>query len=117
MAGNYAPQRHEAQVERLREWLQAAQKSRGKHAPTLSAGRDGVIIPMRPCWEEASPATLTVLVRRGRRLGTVYLGRLPELGQATMTERLPRPIAAALLQWQGPLPRLVGVTGAGGHPQ
>lgn len=117
MAGNYAPQRHEAQVERLREWLQEAQKSRGKHAPTLSVGRDGVIIPMRPCWEEASTATLTVLDRRGRRLGTVYLGRMPELGQATMTEQLQRLIEAVLLQWQGPLPRLVYVTDAGAHPQ
>jgi hypothetical protein len=72
---------------------------------------------MRPCWEEASTATLTVLDRRGRRLGTVYLGRMPELGQATMTEQLQRLIEAVLLQWQGPLPRLVYVTDAGAHPQ
>lgn len=117
MAGNYAPQRHEAQLGRLREWLKEAQKSRGKHAPTLAVGRDGVILPMRPCWEEASTATLTVLDRRGQRLGTVYLGRMPELGQATMTDQLQRLIEELLASWTGSLPRLVYVTDAGAHPQ
>jgi hypothetical protein len=61
MAQHYAPLRHAAQVDRLIEWLEQAEQSRGKHAPTLAVGRDGVIIHTRPCWEEASTATLSVV--------------------------------------------------------
>jgi hypothetical protein len=117
MAQHYAPWRHEAQVDRLLELLEKADKSRGKHAPTLSGGRDGVIIPMRPCWEEASTATVSVLDRRGRRLGTVYLGRMPQPGQKTMTAQLLALIGDVLQRWNGKTPRLVYVTDAGTHPQ
>jgi hypothetical protein len=117
MAQHYAPLRHDAQVDRLLEWLEKAEKSRGRHAPTLSVGRDGVIIPTRPCWEEASTATLSVLDRRGKRLGTVYLGRMPQLGQGTMTAQLLVLLRDLLERWPGKTPRLVYVTDAGNHPQ
>jgi hypothetical protein len=117
MAGHYAPRRHEAQVQRVLEMLKLSEKSRGKHPPTLSVGRDGVIIPTRPCWEEASAATVSVLDRRGRRLGTVYLGQMPEPGQGTMTEQLLGLLRDVLTQWQGKTPRLIYVTDAGTHPQ
>ena len=117
MAQQYAPLRHDAQVDRLIELLEKAEKSRGKHRPSLSVGRDGVMIPMRRCWEEASTATLSVLDRRGRRLGTVYLGRMPQLGQGTMTAQLWGLVRAVLQRWEGQTPRLVYVTDAGNHPQ
>ena len=117
MAQHYAPLRHDAQVEQLLEMLKKADKSRGKHAVTLSVGRDGVIIPMRPCWEEASTATVSVLDRRGKRLGTVYLGRMPQLGQGTMTAQLLALLRDVLKRWPGKTPRLVYVTDAGNHPQ
>jgi hypothetical protein len=117
MSQHYAPLRQEAQCRRVVELLTQAAKSPGKHAPTLSVGRDGVIIPLRPCWEEASTATITVLDRRGRRLGTVYLGRMPEFGQATLTDQLLCLLKEVFTRWQGVLPRLVYVTDAGTHPQ
>ncbi len=117
MAEHLSPHRHPAQVEQVLTWLAAAAKSRGKHAPTLAVGRDGVMVPMRPCWEEASTATISVYDRAGRRLGTVYLGRMPELGQATLTTQLTQLLVAVLAAWRGSLPRLVYVTDAGNHPQ
>ena len=117
MAELFSPLRHEAQVARLLELLEKAFATRGKHRPSLVAGRDGVMIQTRPCWEEASTATVTVYDRRGDRLGTVYLGRMPEFGQATMSEQLTRLITDVLAGWTGPLPRLHYVTDAGHHPQ
>jgi hypothetical protein len=117
MAQNYAPLRHDAQVERLLELLRKASKSRGRHQPTLSVGRDGVIVPMRPYWEEASTATVSVLDRHGRRLGTVYLGRMPQSGQGTLSAQLLTLLRDVLKDWSGQLPRLVYVTDAGTHPQ
>jgi hypothetical protein len=80
-------------------------------------GRDGVMIPMRPFWEEASTATISVYDRSGRRLGTVYLGRMPEPGQGTLTAQLRQLVVAVLAAWQGAPLRLVYVTDAGNHPQ
>jgi hypothetical protein len=117
MAQHYAPLRHAAQVEQLVAWLEKAEKSRGKHAVTLAVGRDGVTIPTRPCWQEASTATLSVLDRKGRRLGTVYLGRMPQSGQGTMTAQLLALVRDVLDHWPKQPPRLVYVTDAGEHPQ
>jgi hypothetical protein len=111
------PLTHEAQVSYLVDLLRKAYASRGKFRPALVVGRDGVMVPMRPFWEEAATATLSVYDRGGRRLGTVYLGRMPEPGQSTLTEQLTRLILALLTAWDGPLPRLHYVTDAGHHPQ
>jgi len=113
-----APLRHEAQVQQVVTWLQAASDSSGAHKPVLSAGRDGVFVPMRGSKEyrEASTATLTVLDRRGQRLGTVYLGHMPESGQTTLSAHLTALLNDVLERWQGPLPRLQYVTDGGHHP-
>jgi hypothetical protein len=66
-------------------------------------------------YREGATATLSVYNRRGQRLGTVYLGRMPEPGQGTLSDQLTRLITEVLSQWTGPLPRLAYVTDAGHH--
>jgi hypothetical protein len=112
-----SPLRHDAQITRLLELLRKAAKSRGRFPITLAVGRDGVMVPLRPFWEEAAAATVSVYDRLGKRLGTVYLGRMPELGQHTLTEQLTRLLTDVLRKWRGALPRLVYITDAGSHPQ
>jgi hypothetical protein len=116
LAESLSPLRQEAQVDRLVDLMRQAFASSGKYRPLLVVGRDGVMVPTRPCWEEASTATASVYDRRGRRLGTVYLGRMPELGQGTMTRQLTDLLRAFLGAWEGPMPRLHYVTDAGNHP-
>jgi hypothetical protein len=109
-----APWRQQAQVERLLHWLGVAERSRGRHRPVLAVGRDGVMVPIRGHkFQEASAATVSVYDRRGRRLGTVYLGRMPEAHQQTLTKELTDLWQAVLTQWNGGLPRLVYVTDKG----
>ena len=73
----------ELQRARLLRWLHQAEQSRGRHRPVLAAGRDGIMIPMRRGgYQEASTATVSVYDRQRRRLGTVYLGQMPEAKQA-----------------------------------
>jgi hypothetical protein len=112
-----AEQRPEAQAERLLGWLAEASAGSGPHKPVLSAGRDGITLGVRlkrgRIFEVATTGTLSVLDRRGRRLGTVYLAYTPEPGQATMSRELTGLLAAVLSRWQGPLPRLCYVTDAG----
>jgi hypothetical protein len=112
-----AQQRHEVQVEQLLRLLQQASDSTGKHKPVLSVGRDGICLGVRlkrgALFEVATTATLSVLDRRGRRLGTVYLAYVPESLQGTMSQELTRLLEEVLRRWQGPLPRLCYVTDAG----
>ena len=95
----------------------AAYSSSGKHKPVLSLGRDGICVgvPVRggTIFEVASAGTVTVLNRRGKRMGTVYLACMPESKQGTMSEQLTRLVEGVLQGWQGPLPRLCYVTDAG----
>jgi hypothetical protein len=103
-----------AQEERLLQWLDQAQRSRGQHRPVLAVGRDGIMVPMRgQGYQEASTATVSVYDRRGRRLGTVYLGQMPEPFQKELTTQLTALTTAVLRSWPGPLPRLVYVTDKG----
>jgi len=117
LAAALAEHRGPAQAEQVVRWLSAAQASRGRHRPVLAAGRDGITLGLRgqrrSFYEVASAGTLTVYDRRGRRLGTVYLGYVPEPGQTTMTEQLTALLQAVLRRWSGPLPRLCYVTDAG----
>ena len=101
-----APQFHEAQVARVLAWLERARASHGSRKPVLAAGRDGVFVPIRgdDSYREAATATLSVYDRGGRRLGTVYLGRMPEPGQGTVSGQLTRLITDVLAGWSGPLP-------------
>jgi hypothetical protein len=113
-----APLTHQAQVEQLLAWLRQAQDSKGAHRPVLSVGRDGIFVPIsKDCkYREAATATVTVLERSGKRLGTVYLGHMPEAGQGTLSQQLTALLVAVLEGWQGPLPRLQYVTDGGHHP-
>lgn len=107
----------ELQKARLLTWLEQAQVSRGRHRPVLAAGRDGIMVPMRPGgYQEASTGTVSVYDRGRRRLGTVYLGRMPEEKQTTLTRMLTELLKATLAAWEGPLPRLAYLTDKGSAP-
>lgn len=111
VVGKFRP---EAQKERLLLWLGQAKRSRGRHRPVLAVGRDGVMVPIRGHgYQEASAATVSVYDRRKKRLGTVYLGYMPEAQQLTMTKDLTALVEAVLQEWSGPLPRLAYVTDKG----
>jgi len=117
LAAGMSPHRHEAQVARLLEWLKKAQARRGRHRPVLAVGRDGIHVPLRHGqYREGSVGTISVFDRRGRRLGTVYLGRMPEAEQVTLTAQLTAVLEELLRRWQGPLPRLAYVTDGGWLP-
>jgi hypothetical protein len=109
------PHRQDAQVARVLKWLEQAFGSRGGRKPVLAVGRDGLMLPIRDqeSYREGATATLSVYDRRGRRLGTVYLGRMPEPGQKALSRQLTALIEAVLTQWTGPLPRLAYITDGG----
>jgi hypothetical protein len=104
-----------AQAARLLSWLGQADRSSGSRKPVLAVGRDGLMLPIRGqvCYREGAAATVSVYDRAGRRLGTVYLGRMPEPGQGTLSGRLTALIEAVLRGWTGPPPRLAYITDGG----
>ena len=118
VSAGMAPHLHDAQLNQVLAWLERAKHSRGKHPITLAVGRDGIFIPIRKedGYKEAAVATLSVFDRRGRRLGTVYLGNMPEPYQSTLSDRLTRLLGDVLRQVKGRLPRLAYITDAGHHP-
>ena len=109
--------RHDASVAQVLKWLEQAYASRGGRKPVLAVGRDGLMLPIRgeACYREGATATVSVHDRKGRRLGTVYLGRMPEPGQETLSHQLTALIEEVLRQWNGPLPRLAYITDGGNH--
>lgn len=109
---------HAAMQQRLLGWLAEAQNHRGRRRFVLAVGRDGIMLPLRAAdtYQEGSVATLSVYDGRGRRLGTLYLGMMPEPQQRQLSEQLTRLLQATLQAWTGPLPRLVYITDAGYHP-
>jgi hypothetical protein len=111
------PHRHGASVAQVLEWLDQADRSRGGRKPVLAVGRDGLMLPIRgqASYREGATATLSVHDRTGRRLGTVYLGRMPEPGQETLSRQLTALIEEVLRRWTGPLPRLSYITDGGHH--
>jgi hypothetical protein len=113
--------REPAQIKKARDLLKQAFRSKGRHRPVVAVGRDGIMVPMRrQGYKEASSATVSIYDRRGRRLGTLYLGYMPELGQQTMTSQLTSLIDKILAQWHasnGACPRLVYITDGGHHPR
>ena len=113
--------REEAQVAKLLELLEKANQSKGKHRPVLAAGRDGIHVPIRSeGYHEGSAATVSVLNRRGQRLGTVYLGQMPESGQGTLSAQLTSLLTKVLAEWQArgqTAPRLEYITDGGSHPK
>ena len=118
MADSMGEHRHGAQVESLLRWLSNAAAGKGPRRFVLSVGRDGVMIPIvnNQKYKEAAAATVSVLDRWGRRLGTVYLGQMPQAHQTTLGDEMTRLLKDVLSAWQGPLPRLVYVTDCGHHP-
>ena len=58
-------------------------------------------------------ATVSVYDRRRRRLGTIYVGQMPEAKQATLSGTLTQLLRATLEDWHGPLPRLAYITDKG----
>lgn len=110
--------RHDqAAIDQLHEWIEEAVKTKGKHEVLLLVGRDGVHVPMRESWKEAACATLAVYDRNRNRLGTIYLGEMPEEKQTTMTERLTRVLSGVLDHDASTSLRLRYVTDAGSTPR
>jgi len=109
---------HQAQKAQLLEWLRQADGSKGRRAIVLAVGRDGIMLPIRGATthKEGAVATVAVYDRRGRRLGTVYLGQMPEAYQITLSGQLTRLLSEVLRERSGCWPRLVYVTDAGYHP-
>jgi hypothetical protein len=115
VATEMEPHRHDASVAQILAWLKQADQSRGSRKPVLAVGRDGLTVPIRgePCYREGATATFPVYDRRGKRLGTVYLGRMPEPRQPTLSRQMTALVEDVLRQWTGPLPRLAYITDAG----
>ena len=106
-----------SQVEQVVSWLAHARESPGRYRPTLAVGRDGIFVPLRhKVWQEGATATVSVLDRRGKRLGTVYLGQMPEPGQETLTAQLKALLHDILSHVDSQGLRLVSVTDDGYHP-
>jgi hypothetical protein len=111
-----APHREDAQVEQVLRWIEQARASKGRFRPTLSVGRDGIFVPMRGgVAQEGATATVAVLDRRGKRVGTAYLGQMPEPGQATLTDQLSGLLQAILKQVDSQFLRLAYVSDEGYH--
>lgn len=112
-----APYLRAAQQRALLGWLAQAAHRRGRRRVVLAVGRDGIMLPIRKedHYKEGGVATLSVYDRRGRRLGTVYLGEMPEPKQVTLSAELTALVQAVLAGCAGPLPRLVYLTDAGYH--
>ena len=109
--------RQTAQVEQVVRWLHQARASTGRFQPALAIGRDGVNVPLRHgAWKEGATATVSVMDRRGHRLGTVYLGQMPEPGQHTLTTQLTGLIQAILSRVDSQRLRLVYISDDGYHP-
>lgn len=108
--------RHQCQVAHVLELLEIADKSSGKRKPVLAVGRDGISVCNQPHghWEVASVGTMTVYDRSGKRLGTVYLARMPESLQVELSQQLKRLIVDVLKGCER-LPRLCYVTDAGSN--
>ncbi|MGC8644298.1 MAG: hypothetical protein ACP5XB_30930 [Isosphaeraceae bacterium] len=104
--------RHDAAVAQVLKWLKQAFASRGNRKPVLAVGRDGLMLPIRgeASYREGATATLAVPDRRGKRLGTIDLDRMPEPGQEMLSRQLTDLIKDVLRQWTGPLPRLAYIT-------
>jgi hypothetical protein len=112
-----APYLRDAQQRALLGWLAQATQSRGRRRVVLAVGRDGIMLPIRKeeHYKEGGVATISVYDRRGRRLGTVYLGDMPQPKQVTLSAELTALVQAVLAGCEGPLPRLVYLTDAGYH--
>ncbi len=70
-------------------------------AVTASVSLDGVMVALRAgedgrsgaCWREASCGTVSFHDAEGKRLKTLYLGRMPESGKTTLKAQLASEVA------------------------
>jgi len=118
MAEGLSPFRHQAQVAKLLNLLKQAADTAGPRKIQLVVGRDGIMLPIRGLskYREGATATVSVYSRWGKRLGTVYLGQMPEELQVTLSDQLTRLLTDVLGQWNGAPLRLSYITDAGFHP-
>jgi hypothetical protein len=112
LAAGMEPLRQEAQVGKLMEWIDTAR--RHKQTPVLSVSRDGVALGLAPWsfFEMASVACISVLAG-GNRLGTVYLGCVPETNQVTLSNQLADLLRATIRCCGDCVPDIVYVSDAG----
>lgn len=109
--------REVCQVDQVVSWIEQARASKGHFRPTLSVGRDGIFVPLRHgVAQEGATATISVLDRQGKRLGTVYLGQMPESGQGTLTDQLSALLREILSRVDSQGVRLAYVSDEGYHP-
>jgi len=117
LRGGMAPHREGCQVDPVGKWMAQARASKGRLRPTLSVGRAGIFVPLRHgVAQEGATATVSGLERRGRRVGTVSLGQMPEAGQGTLTEQLSALWRKILSRVDSQDGRLAYVPAAGYHP-
>ena len=55
--------------------------------------------------------------RAGRRLGTIYLGQMPQAKQTALSQALTALVQGVLRAYPGPVPRLAYVTAKGSAPE
>ncbi|AWM36936.1 hypothetical protein GobsT_51890 [Gemmata obscuriglobus] len=82
LSGEMAEARQPLQVAKRLDLLDRANRGGGSRKAALSVGRDGITLReyRHRLYEVAACATVTVIDRAGKRLGTVYLGCVPEHG-------------------------------------
>lgn len=112
LAGGMEPLRQEAQVDQLMDWINKARE--GKQTPVLSVSRDGVALGIAPWsfFEMASVACISVLAD-GNKLGTVYLGCVPETNQTTLSNQLSDLLRETIRRCGAQVPDIVYVSDAG----
>jgi hypothetical protein len=104
-------------VDQVVQWIEQARASKGRFRPTLSVGRDGIFVPLRHgVAQEGATATVSVLDRQGKRLGTVYVGQMPEPGQGTLTAHLSALLREIFTRVDSQWLRLAYVSDEGHHP-
>ena len=121
VAKQVAPVMRATRVARLVALLKEALARGGPHAITLSLGRDGCNVPLRgkSPFKVAAAATITVYDGHGKRVGTVYLGQMPQANQVALTQELNEIWQDVLRQWHDICPasvaqlRLVYLTDSG----
>lgn len=112
LAGGMEPLRQEAQVVKLMELIDKARNER--KSPVLSVSRDGVALGLAPWsfFEMASVACVSVLAG-GTKLGTVYLGCVPETNQVTLSNQLSGLLKETIRRCGDRVPEIVYVSDAG----
>jgi len=112
LAGGMEPLGQDARVDRLIELINQARKNGQK--PVLSVSRDGVSLGLAPWsfFEMASVACVSVLAD-GKKLGTVYLGCVPETNQVTLSNQLTNLLKATIRRCGDAIPEIVYVSDAG----